>query len=67
MQQAIVNLIWSLFAVASEGTVNTGSPDVGLEYIYSKRDVFGGLTASTPSGLGYGIAKRIMGAAIVRF
>lgn len=67
MQQGIVNLIWSPFAVASNGAVDTGWLDVGLEYIYSKRDVFGGSAATGAAGSGYGVANRFMGAAIVRF
>jgi hypothetical protein len=67
MQQAIVNLIWSTFAVAHDGVVDTGWLDAGLEYIYSNRDVFGGSAATGAAGLGYGVANRLMGAAIVRF
>jgi hypothetical protein len=67
MQQAIVNLIWSPFAVVRNGTVDTGWLDAGFEYIYSKRDVFGGSLATIPAGQGYGVANRFMGAAIVRF
>jgi hypothetical protein len=67
MQQGIVNLIWSPFAVARDGVVDTGWLDAGFEYIYSKRDVFGGSAATGAAGLGYGVANRFMGAAIVRF
>jgi hypothetical protein len=67
MQQGIVNLIWSPFAVARDGVVDTGWLDAGFEYIYSKRDVFGGSAATGTAGLGYGVANRFMGAAIVRF
>ncbi len=67
MQQAIVNLIWSPFATIQNGTVSTGWLDVGLEYIYTSRDVFGGAQAAGPAGAGYGIANRIMAAATVRF
>jgi hypothetical protein len=67
MQQAIVNLIWSTFAVAHDGVVDTGWLDAGVEYIYSKRDVFGGSAATGAAGLGHGVANRLMGAAIVRF
>ena len=67
MQQAIVNLIWSPFAVAHGGGVDTGWVDAGFEYIHSARDVFGGSAATGAAGLGYGIANRLMGAAIVRF
>lgn len=67
MQQAIVNLIWSPFATIQNGTVGTGWLDVGLEYIYTSRYVFGGWQATGLAGAGYGIANRIMGAVTVRF
>lgn len=66
MQQAIGNLIWSPYATARNGTVDTGWLDVGLEYIYSKRNVFGGALATAPAQ-GYGVANRFTAAAIVRF
>ncbi|MBX9776794.1 MAG: porin [Xanthobacteraceae bacterium] len=67
MQQAIVNLIWSPFAQISGGTVNTGWLDVGLEYVYTRRDVFGGAPATAAAGAGYGVANRILAAGIGRF
>jgi len=67
MQQAVANLIWSPFAVYSNGTVNTGWLDVGLEYIYARRDVFGGAAATGPAGLGYGVTNRIVVGATGRF
>jgi hypothetical protein len=51
MQQAIVNLIWSPFAELSGNTVGTGWLDVGLEYVYTPRDVFGGSAATAAAGL----------------
>jgi len=67
MQQSIVNLIWSPYATVRNGTVETGWLDAGIEYIYTKRDVFGGAAATGTAGLGYGVANRLMAAAIVRF
>jgi hypothetical protein len=67
MQQGIVNLIWSPFAQFNGTTVDTGWLDVGLEYVYSQRDVFGGSAATLPAGNGSGTANRILGAAIGRF
>ena len=67
MQQAIVNLIWSPFAELRNGTVDTGWLDVGLEYVYTQRQVFGGSTATAAAGDGDGVANRILGAAIGRF
>jgi len=67
MQQAIVNLIWSPFAQINGGTVNTGWLDVGLEYVYTRRDVFGGAIATAAAGNGYGVANRILAAGVGRF
>ena len=67
MQQGIVNLIWSSFATLRNGTVDTGWLDTGLEYIYTKRDVFGGTAATAPAGAGYGTANRLWASATVRF
>lgn len=50
MQQGIINLIWSPFATLRNGTVDTGWLDAGLEYIYTRRDVFGGTAATVPAG-----------------
>ena len=67
MQQAVANLIWSPFAEYRNGAVDTGWLDVGLEYIYSQRHVFGGSAATFPFSAGSGVANRILGAAIGRF
>jgi hypothetical protein len=67
MEQGIVNLIWSPYATVRNGAVDTGWLDAGLEYIYSRRDVWGGTAATTPAGEGYGVANRFMAAAVVRF
>jgi hypothetical protein len=67
MQQVFVNLIWSPFAEYTNGTVGTGWLDVGVEYLYTRRDIFGGAQATGTAGVGHGIANRLVGAAIVRF
>jgi hypothetical protein len=67
MQQGIVNLIWSPFAELRGNTVGTGWLDVGLEYVYSQRDVFGGTAATAPFSTGSGTANRVLGSATVRF
>jgi len=67
MQQVFVNLIWSPFARLRDGVVGTGWLDVGLEYLFTRRDVFGGSSATGPAGAGYGIANRLVGAAVARF
>lgn len=67
MQQGIVNLIWSPFAQYHDGVVDTGWLDIGVEYIYSRRNVFGGDAATLPASLANGTANRILGAATGRF
>jgi hypothetical protein len=67
MQQAIVNLIWSPFAELRGNAVGTGWLDVGLEYVYSHRDVFGGTVATGTAGAGFATANRVLGSVTVRF
>lgn len=66
MQQAIVNLIWSPFAVNHDGRVDTGWLDTGIEYTFTQRDLFGGASATADTNA-TGVANRILAAAIVRF
>ena len=67
MQQGIVNLIWSPFAELRGNTVGTGWLDVGIEYVYSRRDVFGGATSTATAGAGFGTGNRVLGSVTARF
>ena len=67
MQQAIVNLIWSPFAELRGNTVGTGWLDVGIEYVYTHRDVLGGAAATATAGLGYATSNRVVGSVTMRF
>ncbi len=67
MEQAIVNLIWSPFAVLRGNTVGTGWLDVGLEYVYAHRDVLGGHRGHIPAGAGFATANRVLGSVTIRF
>lgn len=67
MQQVFANLIWSPFGEVRNGTFGSGWLDIGLEYVFTRRDLQGGATAAGPAGLGHGIANRILFAAIARF
>jgi hypothetical protein len=67
MEQAIVNLIWSPFAVQRGTSVDLGWLDVGLEYTYSHRNVFGGDAATIPAGAGYATENRVYGGVTARF
>jgi hypothetical protein len=66
MQQVIANLIWSPFADRPSSRMPFGWLDVGLEYVFSRRDLEGGAQAVT-QGTGHGIANRLVGFAVVRF
>lgn len=68
MQQVFVNLIWSPFARVQDGrNVGNGWLDAGVEYVFTRRDVFGGAGATGTAGVGHGIANRIVAAGIGRF
>jgi len=67
MQQAIVNAIWSPFAELRGGTVATGWLDVGLEYVYTHRDVLAGSVATGTAGSGFATANRVLGSVTARF
>ena len=67
LQQVFVNLIWSPFGEIRDGTFNAGWLDLGIEYLFTRRDIYGGSIATGPAGDGYGIANRILFAAIARF
>ena len=67
MEQGIVNLIWSPFAELRGNAVANGWLDVGLEYVYSHRNVYGGTVATIPAGFGFANANRILGSVTARF
>jgi hypothetical protein len=68
LYQVFANLIWSPFAtVLPSGTVGNGWMDVGLEYLLTRRDLFGGAAQSGTGVSGYGIANRFLFAATARF
>jgi hypothetical protein len=66
MQQVIGNLIWSPFADRPTTRMPFGWLDVGVEYVFSRRDIEGGAQAAG-TGTGHGIANRLVGFALVRF
>lgn len=67
LEQAIFNLIWSPFAQMSGNRVGFGWLDLGLEYVYSHRDVFGGAAATATAGAGVGTGNRVYGSITARF
>ena len=50
-----------------DGVFGSGWLDVGAEYVFTRRDLFGGSTAAGTAGSGLGIANRILAAAVARF
>lgn len=67
IQQVLANLIWSPFASFNNGVFGSGWLDVALEYLYTQRGVFGGGAATWPTGAGYGVSNRVLGAVTARF
>ena len=67
VQQAFANLIWSPFAEERAGATTTGWLDIGLEYLFTRRDLFGGATTAGTGGSGHGVANRVLLGAVARF
>lgn len=67
IQQVFVNLIWSPFAQVRDGVFGSGWLDVGIEYLWTRRTVFGGDAQTLPAGQDVGIANRILFSTIARF
>ncbi|BDG71933.1 porin [Roseomonas fluvialis] len=66
-QQVFANLIWSPFGSVRNGVFSSGWLDLGVEYLFTRRDLFGGAQAGGPAGFGHGIANRVLFAAVARF
>ncbi len=47
-QQVFVNLIWSPFAEVRNGTFGSGWLDLGVEYLFTRRDLYGGRDRGGP-------------------
>ncbi|UPY35745.1 DcaP family trimeric outer membrane transporter [Sediminicoccus sp. KRV36] len=67
VQQVFANIIWSPFGQVRNGVFGSGWLDVGLEYLYTRRDISGGAAAAGPGQVGHGIANRFLFATIARF
>jgi hypothetical protein len=67
MQQVIANLIWSPFADRPTSRMPFGWLDLGLEYVFSRRDLEDGAAAVGSNSVGHGIANRLLAVGIVRF
>jgi hypothetical protein len=66
MDQVFFNLIWSPFGSITNGRFNSGWLDIGIEYLYSHRELLGG-AASAGSGDGDGEANRVLIGGVARF
>ena len=67
IQQVFANLIWSPFAQVRDGVFGSGWLDIGLEYLWTRRTVFGGDAQTLPAGQDVGTANRILFSTIARF
>jgi hypothetical protein len=67
MEQGFINLIWSPFATVRDGVFSSGWLDIGIEYLYSHRELFGGSMAAGAAGDGDGDASRVLVGGVVRF
>ncbi len=66
MQQVFVNLIWSPFGSINDGVFSSGWLDLGIEYLYSQRELLGG-SAASGFGDGDGEANRLLFGGVARF
>ncbi len=67
LQQVFANLIRSPFAMRQpSGAVGSGLLDIGVEYLFTRRDIFGGAQATGPELGGKGIGHRVLFGAVVR-
>ncbi|MBX9750683.1 MAG: porin [Roseococcus sp.] len=67
VQQVFANIIWSPFGQVRNGVFGSGWLDIGLEYLYTRRDLQGGAAAAGTGQAGHGIANRFLFAAVARF
>lgn len=66
MDQIVFNLIWSPFGSVENGVFRSGWLDIGIEYLYSHRELLGG-AAAAGSGDGDGEANRVLIGGVARF
>eukprot|EP01031_Cornospumella_fuschlensis_P050987 gene50987-62354_t len=67
VQQVFANIIWSPFGQVRNGVFGSGWLDIGLEYLYTRRDLQGGAAAAGTGQAGHGIANRFLFATVARF
>jgi hypothetical protein len=67
VQQVFANIIWSPFGQVRNGVFGSGWLDIGFEYLYTRRDLYGGAAAAGTGQAGHGIANRFLFATVARF
>lgn len=67
IQQLFANIIWSPFGQVRNGVFGSGWLDIGFEYLYTRRDLYGGAAAAGAGQAGHGIANRFLFATVARF
>ncbi len=67
VQQVFANIIWSPFGQVRNGVFGSGWLDIGFEYLYTRRDLYGGAAAAGAGQAGHGIANRFLFATVARF
>lgn len=67
VEQVFANLIRSPFGEVRNGVFGSGWLDIGVEYLRTRRSLFGGDAAAGMAGSGEGIANRILFATTARF
>lgn len=67
VQQVFANIIWSPFGQVRNGVFGSGWLDVGVEYVFTRRDIQGGSSAAGAGQSGHGTANRFLFATIARF
>ncbi|WP_424811906.1 DcaP family trimeric outer membrane transporter [Roseococcus sp. YIM B11640] len=67
VHQIFANLIWSPFGTVRDGGFSASWLDLGLEFVHTRRDIYGGAAAAGTGQVGHGIANRILFATIARF
>lgn len=67
LTQGFANLIWSPFATYTDGTARSGWLDLGVEAMFTRRDLVGGAGATGGTAFGRGADTRLLAGAVARF
>ncbi|MDB5383314.1 MAG: hypothetical protein JWO26_2946 [Rhodospirillales bacterium] len=67
LTQGFANLICSPFATYTDGTARSGWLDLGVEAMFTRRDLVGGAGATGGTAFGRGADTRLLAGAVARF